>query len=105
MHPTCPIEQTVRTEPMQYVQRVEGCGVVEDWHYVPAMDVQIDWVLASDVLPRAAVEFECDASALQVTTIAHEQVAVFGCNQRAIYLLVDGRWIANTQSTLQRGPL
>jgi hypothetical protein len=99
MHPTCPVERTTRSAPFQNVTRVEGCGAVEDWHLELDPAVPIDWVLASDVRGRAAIEFECDPSALAVTTVAHRQIGVVGCGQRAIYLLVDGIWVVNSMSS------
>lgn len=98
MHPSCPIERTVRSEPLQYVTRVEGCGVVEDWHYVLDPNVRARWMLASNVRARAAIEFECDASMLEVTTVAHEQIAVTGCGRRGIYVMQGAIWVANTAS-------
>ncbi|MCB9662046.1 MAG: hypothetical protein H6726_30680 [Sandaracinaceae bacterium] len=99
MHPTCPVERTTRSTPFEHVTRVEGCGEVEDWHLELDPSIPIDWVLASDVRGRAAIEMECDASALAVTTVAHRQIGVVGCGQRAIYLLVDGLWVANSISS------
>ncbi len=47
---------------------------------------------------RAAFELDCPESSLRIINLGHDTRGVEGCGRRATYMLVDGRWVANTMT-------